>query len=106
LSTVQFDNESAKMVDEKARELSEEVIRNELKASEAMDELVEGYNNGEINDAMEDVLAGLLGNIEDPRRKAAVYQLVFTIGSQIGSEEMARRGKELYEEFVDKHGKG
>jgi len=94
------------MVDKKAKELAEDVIRNELKASEAMEGLDRSCTNEEINDAMESVLDGLLRNIEDPGRKATVYQLIFTIGQSIGSEQMARRGKELYEDFVEEHGNG
>lgn len=92
------------MTEKTAKKLSEDVIRNELKAAEAMDELVNNYSNEEINEAMEDVLSMLLNNIEDPSRKASVFQLIFTIGQRIGSEEMARRGKELYEELAQKHG--
>jgi hypothetical protein len=92
------------MVDERAENLAKDVIRNELKAAEAMDELSESYSNEEINDAMESILGILIENVEDPSREATIYQLIFTVGQRIGSEAMARRGKELYEGFVEKHG--
>lgn len=92
------------MTNERAKELAKDVIRNELKAAEAMDELSESYSNEEIDEAMESVLGVLIKNVEDPSREATIYQLIFTIGQRIGSENMARRGKELYEEFAEKYG--
>lgn len=92
------------MTDDKAVELAEDVIRNELKAAEAMDDLVNDYSNEEINEAMEEVLGTLIENVEDPSREASIYQLIYTIGQRIGSSAMARRGKELYESFVEKYG--
>lgn len=92
------------MTSERAKELAKDVIRNELKAAESMDELDSDFTKEEINDAMEDVLSVLIENVEDPSREASIYQLIYTVGQRIGSSEMARRGKELLEEFVEKHG--
>lgn len=88
------------MANDEAKKMARNILKNELEASEMMVEMGQNYDIGTVNEAFSEVTAELVEKVEDEQRLASIYQLLYVLGQQLGSESMAREGAERYEELV------
>lgn len=91
------------MVDEEAKKTARKILKNELEASELMVEMGQQYDINTVNEAFSEVVSDLVEKVEDEQRLASIYQLLYVLGQQLGSESMAREGAERYNELVGEH---
>lgn len=87
------------MTDESAKEMARTILKNELEASEMMVELGTEYSIEEVNQAFSEVVNETVSKVEDKEREASIYQLVYVLGEQLGSESMAKEGAKKYNEL-------
>lgn len=88
------------MANDEAVEMARNILKNELEASENMVEMGQRYDINTVNEAFSEVVSDLVDKVEDEQRLASIYQLLYVLGQQLGSESMAREGAERYQELV------
>lgn len=88
------------MVDEEAKQMAKKILKNELEASELMVDMGQEYDIDTVNAAFSEVVSDLVKKVEDEQRLASIYQLLYVLGQQLGSESMAQEGAERYNQLV------
>jgi hypothetical protein len=89
-------------VDTELVELFTEIVRHEFKASKLMQEMVNNYTIGEINNAGGEAVENIYKNLDSAKDKQSLWLLVAKIGDNIESESMKQFGmSKLQEEMQD-----
>lgn len=94
------DGDSHNAPDE-AVELFSNYVKNEMEASESMEDLVDRHDMDEIESAAAEVYSHLTEEVDDKRRLKTLFVILARVGDTIGSDMMVRRGKEELQKLTE-----
>lgn len=81
-------------VPDEAIEMFQDYVKNELQASETMEDLARNHSVEDIAKASEIVVSRVLSNVETVDREKKIYIMLGRVGESVGSEYMMKRAQE------------